>query len=152
MNLSDASRRVALWVALTAWLYSWYLIRGLRFAYSGEGIEIEPMPSWLLVVMVLSSSSLLGCAVCAGMRVPAWRGLSIAGGVALFGLPVLGQFAYMNSIFAGQVSLDRALDQMLESQSGLSVALFVAGIPTLLVLAGFSGFLADQFGAEASEP
>lgn len=149
--MADVARRVALWFGLAAWLYSWYLIRGLRHAYSGEGIEIGPMPSWLLAVMVLSSSTLLGCAVCAGMRVPAWRGLAIGGGLALFGLTVLGQFAVMNSVFVRSVSFGAALDQVLETRGAVNVALFVAGVPTVLVLAGLSGLMASRFPAGLPE-
>lgn len=151
MNMAGVGRRLALWSGFVAWLYAWYLIRGLRHAYSGEGIEIGPMPDWLLLVMVLTSSSLLGCAVCAGMRVPAWRGLSITGGLALFGLTVLGQFAVMNSVFVSPVSLGAALNQVLETRGTMNVALFVAGIPTVLVLAGLSGFVAPRLATELPE-
>lgn len=134
-----------MWFALGAWLYSWYLIRGLRHAYSGAGIDLGVMPSWLLAVMVLTSTILLGTTVCAAMRFPAWPALAIGGGFGLFGLTLLGQFAIMSAVFTSPVSLRDALGQVLETRGLLSAGVFVAGIPTILLLAGLTGLLSDRF-------
>ncbi len=152
MLVGDSSRRVALWLSLAAWLYSWYLIRGLRAVYSDEVRDIGAMPPWLLGLMVLTSTILLGASVSAGMRIPIWPLLSVAGGLAIFGLIVLGQFAVMNSVFLRPVSVGQALNEALENRKAWSVALFVAGIPTVLVLAGLTGMIRNRLVAYGGKP
>jgi len=99
------------------------------------------MPSWLLLIMALSSTALLATSVSAGMRFPPWRYLAIAAGAGLVGLIVLSHLALLHSVVSSHKTLADAFDSALRGQSAANTAVFLAGIPTFLVLSGLTGIL-----------
>ena len=134
----NAARRVAMIAGFAGWIYSWYLIRGIRNEYSPG--DIGKMPPWLLVLMALTSTLLIGTSVSAGIRIPVWPFISAGAGLALVSLVFLGQLSYMRSAASTQTpSLFDAVRAALRVRTPFGVAVFVAGIPTLLVLSGITG-------------
>lgn len=134
----NAARRVAIITGFAGWLYSWYLIRGIRNEYSPG--DIGKMPPWLLLLMALTSTLLIGTSVSAGIRIPVWPLVSVGAGLALVSLIFLGQLSYMRSAAPTLTpSFSDAVSAALRVRTPFSVAVFVTGIPTLLVLSGITG-------------
>ena len=134
----NAARRVAMIFGFVGWIYSWYLIRGIRNEYSPG--DIGKMPPWLLLLMVATSTFLIGTSVTAGLRLPVWPFVSAGGGLLLMSLIFLGQLSVMRSAAPTQTpSISDAVRAALRVRTPFGVAVFVAGIPTVLVLSGITG-------------
>lgn len=134
----NAARRVAMIAGFAGWIYSWYLIRGIRNEYSPG--DIGKMPPWLLLLMAVTSTLLIGTSVSAGIRIPVWPFISAGSGLALVSLIFLGQLSVMRSAAPMQTpSFPDAVRAALRVRTPFGVAVFVAGIPTLLVLSGITG-------------
>ncbi len=146
----NAARRVAMIAGFVGWIYSWYLIRGIRNEFLPG--DIGRMPGWLLVLMALTSTLLIGTSVSTGIRIPVWPFISAGSGLALVSLIFLGQLSYMQSAAPTQApSLSDAVRAALRVRTPLGVAVFVAGIPTLLVLSGITGMARGvDFGGSAA--
>lgn len=152
-----AARIVAGVVAAIGWVYSWYLFRGIRNQYAR--VDIGSMPLWLLIIMGLTSTALIATTVMVMLRAEVWSKLSIAAGGLLFVAIVMAPFALMSSYESqgsdgvrkcanfGPASCEQpanlasAFKAVFATRSALSAAVFVAGVPTILVLCGSSGLL-----------
>ncbi|MGH2772726.1 MAG: hypothetical protein ACRDIU_06280 [Actinomycetota bacterium] len=134
------ARKITVWAGLVGWLYSWWLIRGFRAEYAAG--DIGPMPMWLTVLMTLASTALIASAVSAGMKAPVWPWLSIVAGIGTVKLVVGGYFAVLRSTVPElSPGPSEAFNAALTSQKMWVVVVFVAAIPTALVLAGLTGLL-----------
>ncbi|MGI8425624.1 MAG: hypothetical protein ACR2FO_01960 [Actinomycetota bacterium] len=130
--------------SFAGWLYSWYIIRGVRRVYSVR--DAGGMPTWLLVLMALTSTALIATTVCSGMRLSVWPAISMGAGVALLALIVGSQLAVMSSFFGYSVSIGRAFSESIQTRSPVYVAIFIAGLPALMVMSGLRGLLDSRAG------
>lgn len=124
------------------WLYSWFVIRGVRNEYSAG--DLGPMPLGVLIVLGLVSTSLIAAFVLAGTRSRAWPFLAIVSGPLLGVGTVLAQWFVMRHPLGSRASLSDAFTAALNSRSGLEITLFIAFIPTSLVLAGAAELLSRK--------
>lgn len=132
-----ASKNVATLAALTGWIYSWSVIRQVRseFAFG----DLGPMPLWLILLMGGTSTLLIAAALAAGMGAPIWPLVAGAAGPAFLALIVLGQRSVMrHPHMSDPVGIADALNAALRVRSPLSVAIFVAGVPTALILSSLT--------------
>ncbi|MFN2609267.1 MAG: hypothetical protein ABR507_00095 [Actinomycetota bacterium] len=130
-------RVIAAASAFVGWVYSWYLLRGVRNFYA-EG-DVGTQPFWLVLLLGLTTTALIATTLTAGTRFRGWPYLSIGSGAGLFGSIILSQFAMLGSVGAG--SLANAFDLAFRTRTTLSVAVFIAGIPCMLVLSGITFLL-----------
>ena len=72
----------------------------------------------------------------------------MAAGAALLALMVGGQLAVMSSFFGHSVSIGRAFSESIQTHSTVYVAVFMAGLPALMVVSGLKGWL-NSAGAES---
>ncbi|MGH2704156.1 MAG: hypothetical protein ACRDJ4_03400 [Actinomycetota bacterium] len=147
--MSTAIRRVALAFSLFAWVYSWYLLRGVRFEYAG-GL-IGDMPPWLILLLAATALATLGTTVFAAMRVGAWPWLAIASGILLVTAIVGSHYGVMASTVAeferaganivGKVGLGNAVQAALRTRGTFHLIVVVV-LPTVLLLSGISELVA----------
>jgi hypothetical protein len=143
----SALRRLATLAGLAGWLYSWFVIRGVRSEYAVG--DLGTMPVWLLVVMALSSTILIAAALSAAMRAGLWPSLSVAAGLALFCLIVFGQLAVMRSASRiARPSVADALTAAARVRGPVHAGLFMVAIPAVLVVAGITADFRSRFGVD----
>lgn len=138
---------VAIVASLTAWLYVWYLLRGVRNEY-GAG-DIGAIPTWLMLLLGAGTLVTIGTAVAASMRFESWPWLSIASGLIVVLGVVASQYAVMNSTLeflaragvpgARPASVADALRAAVHIRSTAHLVL-VSILPTFLILAGVSAW------------
>ena len=144
-----ALRSLVFVAAVAGWVYSWYQLRGVRNLYlSGD---LGQQPFWLILLLGITSTALIGTAMTAVTRFKVWSYLSVVSGLGLFLSIVLSESAVATSVGL-PISFGRALDLALRTRSLFAVVVFVAGIPTLLVLAGISGLIEKSRGLSKLEP
>ncbi|HVE76311.1 MAG TPA: hypothetical protein VND22_06045 [Actinomycetota bacterium] len=126
------TRRIAILAALVGWVYSWYLFRGVRNEFQVGSRSLAP--SWLVLMLVASSTVLIAAAIAAGIKLKVWPLLVVAGGIAMFLSVVLAQFAVMRA-FSPEVTLGEALSASFRTRSVVG-AFFISAVPALLVVSG----------------
>jgi hypothetical protein len=138
------ARRLAALAALGGWIYSWYLFRGVRNEYASG--DLGPMPSWLVLVLGLTTTGLIACSIAAWMRVPLWPLLAV-GSAVVFLIAIVGsQQAVMQAVvdtkFGGvaRVSIGSAVNASLRIRSAAEVIL-IAVVPTMLTLTALSDWI-----------
>jgi len=140
--------------ATLGWVFSWSQLRGIRTEYI-EG-DLGPVPLGLLVMLGLTSTLMLALAVAALMNADFWPRLSVAVGVLFVAAIYLSHLALLSDTvrrFDRQGTADRretssiagdSLEAMLKvtpagkPRSQAAVAIFIAGVPTALILSGLS--------------
>ncbi|MGH2732772.1 MAG: hypothetical protein ACRDJG_07525 [Actinomycetota bacterium] len=149
----DAVRKVVVPVALGAWIYSWFLLRGVRAEYVPG--SLGPIPGWLIALLGLALVVTLGACVSAAMRLPVWPWLALAGAVLLaasvlgshYGVmsSVLKAFARSGARVSDRVTLADAARAALRTRGPLHLAL-VGAMLALLALAGATGAVLGRGG------
>jgi hypothetical protein len=136
--MSAVFRRLSAVLGFIGWVYSWMLIRGIRAEYSHG--DIGKMPFWVVLLMGFTSTALIVAGLSAAMRAPIWPVICLVAGASLFLLVVGGQMAIMRSASPIQApSISDALRAVYRINRSLRGALFVLGIPTVLVIGGIVG-------------
>ncbi|MGH9196318.1 MAG: hypothetical protein ACRD1T_11330 [Acidimicrobiia bacterium] len=142
----SAARRFAILIALVSWIYSWWILRGVRAEYATG--QIGSMPLWLLILLGGATTLLLATAVTAGLRSPAWPLFAAIGGVALVAGVFGSQYGLMKSAVdvlapTANVNVDDAVRSVFRSRGAVEITgLF--GLSTLLILAGATGYLKPE--------
>ncbi len=149
----DAVRKVVVLVAFVAWLYSWFLLRGVRGEYAPG--SLGPIPGWLIGLVGLALLVTLGACITAAMRLPAWPWLSLAGAAVLAASILGSHYGVMSSVLevfarAGAqvpdgVTLADAARAALRTRGPLHLAL-VAAVLAFLTLAGATGAVLGRGG------
>lgn len=139
-------RRIVILIAVVGWIYSWWILRGVRAEYVTG--QIGAMPGWLLILLGGTTTLLLAAAVTAGLRSPVWRLLAAAGGVGLVASMFGSQYGVMRStvdVLAPGASIDLAdaVRAVFRSRGSVEIALLF-GLSTLLILAGVTGYLKPE--------
>lgn len=149
----SAARRVAIILSLIAWVYAWYLFRGVRIEYA-TGL-IGEMPRWLLILFALTTTTLIASMIGAGMRLGFWPLLTIGGALG-FAIAVLGaHFGLMTSVIdvlgdgGRRPSLGVVVGEVLRTRDTFEVVL-ISALPTILLLTGITGWLSPRFGGTAA--
>lgn len=138
-----ASKRVAAVAALVGWIYSWSVIRQVRTEFSFG--DLGQMPVWLLILMGGTSTLLIATSLAAAMGARFWPILSAVAGPAFLALIVLGQYAVMrHPQIHRAVGIDDAFNAALRVRSPFSVAVFVAAVPTALVLSALTWMIRSR--------
>lgn len=141
--------------AIGGWLFCWSQLRGIRAEYIAGGLG--PIPLWLLVLLGAVSTLLLATAVAIVMNLGPWPKMSVAVGLAFVAVIYLSHWSLLTDTVrrfdaengsggarrGSSVATD-SLEAMLkvapsgEPRSLATVAIFIAGVPTALVLSGLT--------------
>ncbi len=149
----DAVRKVVVLVAFVAWIYSWFLLRGVRGEYAPG--SLGPIPGWLIALLGVALVVTLGACVSAAMRLPIWPWLALAGAVLLAASVLGSHYGVMSSVLEAfarggaqvpdRVTLADAARAALRTRGPLHLALVVAML-ALLALAGATGAVLGRGG------
>lgn len=138
-----AARSFVIVVALVAWIYSWWLFRGVRAEYTTG--EVGSMPGWLLVLLGGTTTALVATAVAAWLRAPAWPLLALAGSVGLVASVVGSQYGVMKSAVDAlapgtPLALTDAVRALVRTRGSFEIAL-ISGLSMFLLLGGVTAYL-----------
>lgn len=140
------SRKLSGWIGFAAWLYSWSLFAEIRNEFSVGG---GSPPVWILVVLGFTTTALIAAAGASWMKFRLWPVAALLGGASFAVAVVATQFATMR-IATSAVTIGDAFDAALRERSALGVG-FVTAAPTLLILAGLTGWLSYLTSRNALE-
>lgn len=141
--------------AFAAWIYSWLLVRAVRTEFAV--LQIGRIPVWLLILLGVTSTALIATSVGIWLRAGFWPIVSTLAGLLLFVSVVVSQYAVIDATFTSEFvpaetrddrpTIAEAFDSTLrrnvdgQPRGAVNLAVFVAGIPSLLFLSGLSGML-----------
>jgi hypothetical protein len=136
------ARQVALTVALVAWLYGWFLLRGVRDEYAVG--DLGAAPRGLLLLLVLTTFVAIATAVAAGLRMPAWPYMAVLTAVLIVVGILLAQYLPLRDYAlrhgGPSIRLGKVVTLALRNRSPVGVVVSTA-MPMLLLLSGLSGLV-----------